>query len=380
MKIGFFTNTYFPICYGSVISIESFRKNLEKLGHDVYVFAPSHRDYEDEGEKIFRYPSFLFRYKIDYPVSIPISSFINKKIKELDLDIIHVHQPFSLGREGLKFARKLNIPVVFTYHAKYEDYVHYVPFLPEHLLADLVKKEAVNFANKCDLTITPSEGIKKVIQRRGVKKDLIKVLPTGIDCESFEKGDREKIREKYKIKKDEILCLNIGRVNEEKNLTMLLMAVRAVILENSKIKLMFIGEGFLKNGLLEMVKKWGIEKQIIFTGFIKYKEVKDYWQAADIYLQTSKSETQGITILEAMAVGLPIVAVKATGTEDFIVNNKNGLLTKNQTEDFVEKIKFLLKNPLAKKRMAVQAKKDAKNFREINQTKKLEAIYEELIK
>ncbi len=161
---------------------------------------------------------------------------------------------------------------------------------------------------------------------------------------------------------------------------MLLMAVRAVILENSKIKLMFIGEGFLKNGLLEMVKKWGIEKQIIFTGFIKYKEVKDYWQAADIYLQTSKSETQGITILEAMAVGLPIVAVKATGTEDFIVNNKNGLLTKNQTEDFVEKIKFLLKNPLAKKRMAVQAKKDAKNFREINQTKKLEAIYEELIK
>ncbi len=380
MRIGFFTNTYFPICYGSVVSIESFRKNLEKLDHIVYVFAPGSKDYEDENKKIFRYPSFLFRYKIDYPVSIPISSFINKKIKELNLDIIHVHQPFSLGREGLKFARKLKIPVVFTYHAKYEDYVHYVPFLPENLLIDLVKKEAVNFANKCDLTIAPSEGIKKVIQKRGVDKNLIEVLPTGIDCESFKKGDRKMIREKYGIKNDEILLLNIGRVNEEKNLIMLFEAVRDIILENSKIKMMFIGEGFLKEVLLKKAKKWKIAQSTIFTGFIEYKKVKNYWQAADIYLQTSKSETQGITILEAMAVGLPIVAVKATGTEDFIVDNKNGLLSKNQKQDFFEKIKFLLENPSAKKRMAIQAKKDAKKFDEIDQTKKLENLYLKLIK
>ncbi len=380
MRIGFFTNTYFPICYGSVVSIESFRKNLEKLGHTVYVFAPGFKDYKDKSEKIFRYPSFLFRYKIDYPVSIPISSSINKKIKELNLDIIHVHQPFSLGREGLKFARKLKIPVVFTYHAKYEDYVHYVPFLPENLLADLVKKEAVNFANKCDLTLTPSEGIKRVIQKRGVDKKLIKVLPTGVDCKSFETGDGAMIRKEYGIKKNEILLLNIGRVNEEKNLKMLLGAVKNIILENSRVKVMFIGEGFLKETLLKKAKKWGIEKNVIFTGFIEYKKVKDYWQAADIYLQTSKSETQGITILEAMAVGLPIVALEATGTEDFIIDNKNGFLSKNQEQDFFEKIKFLLENPSTKKRIAIQAKKDAKKFDEIDQTKKLENLYKKLIK
>ncbi len=380
MRIGFFTNTYFPICYGSVVSIESFRKNLEKLGHEVFVFAPSYREYKDKNKKIFRYPAFLFRYKIDYPISIPISSFINNKIEELNLDIIHVHQPFSLGREGLKFARKLKVPVVFTHHAKYEDYVHYIPFLPEGLMADLVKKEAVNFANKCDLTITPSRGIKKVIQKRGVDQGLIEVLSTGIDWESFQKGKRELIRKKYGVKKDEILCLNIGRINQEKNLELLLNSIKKIILENPKVKMMFIGEGFMKDHLLKMAEKSGIAKNVIFTGFIEYKKVKDYWKAADIYLQTSKSETQGITILEAMAVGLPVVAVKGTGTEDFIVDQKNGFLTKNNTKEFSGRIKFLIKNPSIGRRMALQGQKDSKNFCELDQTKKLEKIYKKLIK
>ncbi len=379
MKIGFFTNSYYPICYGSVISIESFRKNLEKLGHQVYVFAPKYGSYKDKNNKVFRYPSFIFKYKIDYPISIPISSFINKKIKELKLDIIHVHQPFSLGKEGVRYAKKLNIPVVFTYHAKYEDYVHYVPFIPENLLAELVKKEAVNFTNKCDLVIAPSQGIKKLIQKRGVDKKKIKVLSTGIDWKSFQKGQGVKIRKKYNIKEDELLCMNIGRINQEKNLILLLKAFRKIIKKYSKVRLMFIGEGFLKNDLKKMSNKWGIRDKIIFTGFLEYQKAKDYWQAVDIYLQTSKSETQGITILEAMAVGLPIVAVKATGTEDFIVNKKNGLLTKNEIKDFSEKVYFLIKNPKFRKKIALQAKKDSKNFEEIDQAKKLEEIYLELV-
>jgi len=380
MKIGFFTNTYFPICYGSVVSIESFRKNLEKLGHDVYVFAPGHNGYKDECDKIFRYPAFLFRYKIDYPISIPMSSFINKKIEELDLDIIHVHQPFSLGKEGLKFARKLNIPVVFTYHAKYEDYVHYVPLFPENLLSELVKKEAVNFANKCDLTITPSHGIKKIIQTRGVRKGLIKVLPTGIDWQSFQKNGRANLRKKYGIKSDEILCINIGRINEEKNLNLLFNSVKEIISQNPKVKMMFVGEGFLREELIKKSKKAGLKNNFIFPGFIKYEEVKKYWQAADIYLQTSISETQGMTILETMAAGLPVVAVKGTGTEDFIKSGENGILTKNNQRDFVEKVKFVIKNPKEAKKISLQAKKDSKEYEESKQTKKLEKIYEKLIK
>jgi glycosyltransferase involved in cell wall biosynthesis len=379
MKIAFFTNSYFPICYGSVISIESFRKNLEKLGHQVYVFAPSYDDYKDKNNRVFRYPAFLFKYKIDYPISIPVSSFINKKIKELDLDIIHVHQPFSLGKEGLRYARKLKIPIIFTYHTKYEDYVHYVPFFPEKILAELVKKEAINFSNKCDLTIAPSVGIKKIIEKRGANKKSIKVLPTGINWDDFQKGAREKVRKKYLIKKNEILLTNIGRINEEKNLVFLLESFKKIALKNPKIKLMFIGEGFLKEELKEKAKKWGIEKQVIFTGFLKNTEIKNYLKATDIYLQTSLSETQGITILEAMASSLPIVAVKATGTEDFIVNKKNGFLTKNNQKDFIEKIEYLIKKPLKRKEFRKQAQQDAKKYQEINQAKKLEKVYLDLV-
>ena len=379
MKIGFFTNTYYPICYGSVISIESFRENLEKLGHQVYVFAPNHEGYKDENKRVFRYPAFLFKYKIDYPISIPISSFINKKIKELNLDIIHVHQPFSLGKEGLRYAKKLNIPIVFTYHAKYEDYVHYVPFLPENLLAELVKKEAVRFSNHCDLVIAPSLGIQKIIIKRGVEKEKIKVLATGIDWKKFQKGNRQEIRNKYSIKNDEFLFLNVGRINEEKNVKFLLKAFSQVSLKNSKIKMMFVGEGFLKKNLIEIAKKRGIEDRVIFPGFVPFGEVKNFWQAADLYLQASESETQGITILEAMAVGLPIVAIKATGTEDFIIDDVNGFLTKNQLKEFVERMEFLIKNKKKRRALAQQAQRDAKQFDELSQTKKIEKFYLDLI-
>jgi glycosyltransferase involved in cell wall biosynthesis len=379
MKIAFFTNSYYPISYGSVISIESFRKNLEKLGHQVYVFAPDYDNYEDKNKKVFRYPSFLFKYKIDYPISIPISSFINKKIKDLDLDIIHVHQPFSLGKEGLRYARKLKIPVVFTYHTKYEDYVHYVPFFPEKILAELVKKEAINFSNKCDLTITPSLGIKKIIKKRGANQSKIEILPTGVNWKNFQKGNGIEIRKKYSIANDEILLTNIGRINKEKNLIFLLEAFKKIALKNPKVKLMFIGEGFLKDELKEKSKEWGIQDRIIFTGFVKNSHIKDYLKATDIYLQTSLSETQGLTILEAMASGKAIVAVQATGTEDFIISGVNGLLTKKNKKDFIDKIEFLIKNSSKRKIFGQHAKKDAKKYQEINQAKKLEKIYLKLV-
>jgi glycosyltransferase involved in cell wall biosynthesis len=222
-------------------------------------------------------------------------------------------------------------------------------------------------------------GIKKIIEKRGANKKSIKVLPTGINWDDFQKGAREKVRKKYLIKKNEILLTNIGRINEEKNLVFLLESFKKIALKNPKIKLMFIGEGFLKEELKEKAKKWGIEKQVIFTGFLKNTEIKNYLKATDIYLQTSLSETQGITILEAMASSLPIVAVKATGTEDFIVNKKNGFLTKNNQKDFIEKIEYLIKKPLKRKEFRKQAQQDAKKYQEINQAKKLEKVYLDLV-
>lgn len=273
MRIGFFTNTYLPINYGSTVSVETFRKSLEKLGEEVFVFAPQYEDYDDKNESVFRYPSIMYNYKGKYPIAIPFYPPINKKIKELKLDIIHAHQPFSLGREGLRLAKKHSIPIIFTHHTRYEDYVHYVPMLPESVLANLVKKEATRFANQCDLVIAPSESIKQMIISRGVKTQ-VKVLPTGIEADKFQSGRRKKIRKKFHIEESENLLLNVGRIEEEKNISFLFECAAGIMKKNKKTKLMFVGGGSLKETIKEKAAKMKIKNRVTLRDWLIGKKFK----------------------------------------------------------------------------------------------------------
>jgi glycosyltransferase involved in cell wall biosynthesis len=379
MKIGFFTNTYLPINYGSTVSVETFRKGLKNLGEDVFVFAPRHKGYKDDNDFVFRYPSLMYKYKEEYPVAIPFYPPIRKKIKELNLDIIHSHQPFSLGKEGLKYAKKQNIPIVFTHHTRYEDYIHYVPILPEDLLTGLVKKEATDFANQCDLVIAPSESIKKMIQSRGVKTK-VEVLPTGIDWNKFQQGARSKIRKRYKIKKNELLLLNVGRMEEEKNLEFLFDCLKNILKKQSNVKLMFVGEGSLKEKLKQKATEEKIEANILFTGLAKREEIQDFYAAGDIYLQTSTSETQGLSLYEAMAAGLPCLAVKSTGAIDAINHGQDGLLTSANQKSFRSEIKKIILDKKLRKSLSQEAVKKAKKNDASNQAKKLKKLYEKVIK
>ncbi|MFW5884843.1 MAG: glycosyltransferase family 4 protein [Patescibacteria group bacterium] len=378
MKIGFFTNTYLPINYGSTVSVETFRKGLKKLGEEVFVFAPRHKGYEDNNDFVFRYPSFMYNYKEEYPVAIPFYPPISKKIKELNLDIIHSHQPFSLGKEGLKYAKKQNIPIVFTHHTRYEDYVHYVPILPEDLLTNLVKKEATDFANQCDLVIAPSESIKKMIQSRGVKTK-VEVLPTGIDWNKFQRGKRDKIRKKYKIKENELLLLNVGRMEEEKNLEFLFDCLKNIIKKQPHIKLMFVGEGSLKEKLKRKAEEEEIETNILFPGIAKREEIQDFYAAGDVYLQTSTSETQGLSLYEAMASGLPCLAVKSTGAIDAINHNQNGLLIPASKKAFQSEVEKIIINKKLRNSLGQEAVKKAKKNDISKQAEKLKKLYKEVI-
>jgi glycosyltransferase involved in cell wall biosynthesis len=378
MKIGFFTNTYLPINYGSTVSVETFRKGLKNLGEDVFVFAPRHKGYKDDNDFVFRYPSLMYKYKEEYPVAIPFYPPIRKKIKELNLDIIHSHQPFSLGKEGLKYAKKQNIPIVFTHHTRYEDYIHYVPILPEDLLTGLVKKEATDFANQCDLVIAPSESIKKMIQSRGVKTK-VEVLPTGIDWNKFQRGKRDKIRKKYKIKENEFLLLNVGRMEEEKNLEFLFDCLKNIIKKHSRVKLMFVGEGSLKEKLKRKAEEERIESNILFPGIAKREEIQDFYAAGDIYLQTSTSETQGLSLYEAMAGGLPCLTVKSTGAIDAINHNQNGLLIPASKKAFQSEVEKIIINKKLRDSLSQEAVKKAKENDISKQAEKLKKLYKEVI-
>ncbi|MFO7807350.1 MAG: glycosyltransferase [Candidatus Moraniibacteriota bacterium] len=379
MKIGFFTNTYLPINYGATVSVETFRKSLEKLGDEVFIFAPRHKDYEDENDSVFRYPSFMYNYKENYPIAIPFYPPIDNKIKELNLDIIHSHQPFSLGKKGLRQAKKNNIPIIFTHHTRYEDYAHYVPILPESVLADLVKDEATRFANQCDLVIAPSKSIKEMIQSRGVKT-RIEILPTGIDFNKFQRGKRENIRKKFGIKKNELLLLNVGRIEEEKNIMFMMDCIVETIKNNSRIKMMFAGKGSLKRELQEKARKNKIENKVIFPGLVDREEIQDYFAAGDIYLQTSTSETQGISLYEAMASSLPCLAVESTGAVDVVSNFENGLLAKKNKKDFQEKLQKILNDKKLREKIKKNALKTSGNYDFVKQAKRLKNLYLEVCK
>lgn len=380
MKIGIFTNNYLPNSYGVTISIESFRKEFEALGHEVYIFAPKWKEYEDSNPNVFRYPSVSTEIKFKFPLAIPYSFKIRKILKKLNLDIIHSQHPNLLGSAAFRWAKKKKIPLVFTWHTLYDHYTNFVPFLPGKFSAGWIIGKAAQYANASDLVIAPTGSIVSRLRDWGVTGKIIS-LPTGIDEKEFENPDRNPIREKYGIEKDEALLLLVSRLTEEKNIRFILESLASVLKENQKIKLMFAGEGYLIPDLKNFAEKRGIEDKIIFTGMIDRKEIKNYYAAGDVFVHASKSETQGLSVTEAMYMGLPVVAVKATGVSSLVMNNLNGFLVGETPAEFSETIFRLSNDPTKRKELGENAGKVAhENYTSEVCAKRMLEVYENLIK
>jgi len=374
VNIAFFTNNYLPNVYGVPMSVETFRQEFEKLGHTVYIFAPNYSDYQDTNKNVFRYPSIDIEIKFRLPLGIPYSRKMDKLIEKLDLDIIHSHHPNLLGSAAMKWAKKKNIPLLFTWHTLYDKYTNFVPFLPSKLTASWIINKAVKYANQADSVIVPTQSIEPIIKNWGVANEKIFPVATGINEAEFSNPDRKKIREQYKIQDDETLLLLVSRLTEEKNIKFLFEAIAEVLKKNSRVhpvksaeggsasqkfnrvKFMLVGDGYLKPELEKEAKKMNLEKQIIFAGAVEAAEIKNYYAAGDIFVYASKSETQGMIITEAMYAGLPIVAVKATGIESLVENDVNGILTSENKEEFISAIEKLIEDKDLRDKMSQESK------------------------
>lgn len=338
------------------MSVETFRQEFEKLGHTVYIFAPNYSDYQDTNKNVFRYPSIDIEIKFRLPLGIPYSRKMDKLIEKLDLDIIHSHHPNLLGSAAMKWAKKKNIPLLFTWHTLYDKYTNFVPFLPSKLTASWIINKAVKYANQADSVIVPTQSIEPIIKNWGVANEKIFPVATGINEAEFSNPDRKKIREQYKIQDDETLLLLVSRLTEEKNIKFLFEAIAEVLQKNPKTKFMLVGDGYLKPELEKEAKKMNLEKQIIFAGAVEAAEIKNYYAAGDIFVYASKSETQGMIITEAMYAGLPIVAVKATGIESLVENDVNGILTSENKEEFISAIEKLIEDKDLRDKMSQESK------------------------
>jgi len=357
VNIGIFTNTYKPTINGVVNCVALIRQGLTARGHKVYVFAPSFPGYEECEEDIFRFPSLSLARSVKYPVCIPYSRRITDRIPSLGLDVIHSQHPFLMGDVAARWAGKLSIPLVFTFHTQYEQYAHYIP-LPRGLVQWASKKFVKAYTLKCDLIITPGDSIIKVLHSYGIRENVV-FMPNAIDLSSFESPDRARIRAMYGIGGDEKLLVYVGRMAREKNLPFMLRAFAQIRQKNDRIKLLIIGEGPELENLKSYAAELSLAESVIFPGRVEYDRIPDYYGAAQLFIMTSTTEVKPLALLEAMASGLPIVAVSAHGSSDTIIDNVNGLLTEEKESVFAEKVAALIDDGERLKSMSEASRKTA---------------------
>ena len=379
MRIGFFTDTYLPVVHGVEISIETSRKILEKMGHKVFIYAPYTPGYKDKNPNIFRFRSVKVIKKPEMRLAFPfLPKDYSSDVSNIKLDIAHAHTPFSMGLLAKYIADQQKIPLVYTHHTHYSEYAKF--YSKEKIVSPRLAKFLSGwYANLADAIIAPSCKMQRLLREYGVKKKKpFYILPTGINLKIFRKSKKAGPRIKKRLKihpKDKVLIF-VGRMGGEKNLDFLLTAMAEISKKRKDITLLMIGDGPFLKELKALARKLNIERNVVFTKIIPHKEIPLYYQASDIFLFSSLTDTQGIVILEAMACGLPIVALKDDAFRKIVIDNKNGFLIKKASpKNFAKKTLKILDNPTLYRKFSIASQKIASAFSEVNQTKKLLKIY-----
>lgn len=339
MKIAMMTNNYKPFIAGVPVSIERLSEGLRANGHEVVVFAPDYKEQVEE-EDVIRYRALIKGIANGFSVPDSFDSKIEKKFKEGNFDVIHVHHPLLIGWTALYLSKKYDVPLVFTYHTRYEQYLHYIK---ASFLQNLVPTYVNFFAGHCDVIFAPTPSMQDYLEEIGARTRLA-VLPTGLGKESFETDDAEALKLRKELLGDrKYLFCCVARLAKEKNIDFLLRAMAGrKNIHAADFRLAIVGEGPYQKELCKLIKELDIEEEIVFVGKVANSEVKNYCKAADLFLFASLSETQGIVLLEAMAAGTPVLTVKASGVQDVVVNGKNGYMTYMSEMEYSNKLEEIL--------------------------------------
>jgi 1,2-diacylglycerol 3-alpha-glucosyltransferase len=304
LRVGLFTNNYLPMLGGVSTAVATLRSSLLALGHRPIVIAPRMAGAVD-GPGVVRVPAVPAPTYPEFSLPLPVGPALARQLAALDLDVFHVHHPFLLGATARRLARRLGRPLLFTYHTRYDKYAHYVP-LPRPLVAARAVAWSTRFANTADLVIAPSAGLAARLRTQGVHRP-IEVLPTGVDLDCFRPGDRAGARAALGVGSEPLL-LYVGRLDREKNVDFLLAAFDRMAVRHPTARLLLVGRGTHERALRRQAGRLAAGSRIRFAGGVPHEAVVPYYQAADLFVFASTTETQGLAVLEAMAVGLPVVS------------------------------------------------------------------------
>jgi glycosyltransferase involved in cell wall biosynthesis len=359
LRIAIFSDSYIPIVNGVSISIESLVDELRERGHSVHIFTTSYRGHKDKDPNVHRFLSIRLPWAPGYPLAIPPFYPWIRAFRSERFDLVHTHTPFTVGFVGLRWAESHDIPIVSTYHTLYQRYVHYVPFIPRAYLLYRIAKHTNYYYNRCRHVIAPSEAAMRSLQRHGVRTP-ISVIPTGTP--KPKSLTRDQARERLGMRDHEKILLYVGRIAPEKNLPLLLETLALIQRERQDVRLWLVGDGPARKALQSYARQIGVGDRVRFVGAVPRDEVDVYYIAADLFVFSSVTETQGLVIGEAMSYGLPAIAVDGGGAGENVEPDVNGYLVGNSPKQFSEKVLEVIGNAALLGRLSEGARRSVKRW------------------
>ena len=376
LKIAIFSDSALPVLNGVSISIDGLIQELRNQGHSVHFFTAAYSGHKDQDPNTHRFLASEMPWTKGYPLALPPFYLMLQQFRKVKFDVIHTHTPWTIGFVGLRWGQSHEIPVVSTYHTLYDKYVHYIPLLPRRYVRYKIAKHTHYYYNSVDHVITPSAASQKWLYRHSVKKP-ISVIPTSACI--YGQWERGEVRQKLGISPLHKVLLYVGRIAKEKNVGFLFKSVALAIEKDPEIRFWLVGDGPYREECLKLARSFGIGDKVRFAGFVPRDQVDQYYSAADLFIFSSMTETQGLVVNEAMAHGLPALVVQGGGAGSSVQNGVNGYLLANDPHLFSKTILDVLDHDSLYLSLSVAAKKTSRHYTVEEMARKVLAIYKSSI-
>jgi glycosyltransferase involved in cell wall biosynthesis len=362
MRVGMLLDLYKPYVSGVTNYVALNKRMLEAMGHRVFVFTFGGQDYADDEPRVVRSPGLPLTVKdTGLQLNLRYSGAAQRKLRSMD--VVHVQHPFLSGQLALRYSRASGVPILFTNHTRYDLYAqHYLPaFLPEVVSQTFLQAYLPGFCQQCDLVIAPSAGVAAVLREWGVRAE-IKVIPNGIDLAPFQAQAAGRTRAEAGLPKDEVVLMYLGRLGPEKNLAFLLRAFAGVAAACPGVVLALVGHGPEADNLRDQARNAGVAERVVFLGQVPYAEVPAYLRLADLFVTASQTEVHPLSLIEALAAGLPALGIHSPGVGDTIVDGENGWLSEPDLATFTARLVRLVMQPELRRAMSAKARESAQRY------------------
>lgn len=376
LRVAIFSDSVLPVLNGVSVSVNALVMELRNQGHSVHVFAPRYPHHREADPNTYRFRAIETPWTKGFPIAYPPFLRMLRKFRRHDFDIIHTHTIGILGFVGLRWAESHEIPIVSTYHTLYDRYAHYVPFLPRRYARFKIAKHTSFYYNSVDHVITPSEASERWLRRHAVQKPVT-IVPTGAKPRVH--LDRSEVRQAFNIPPEHRIMLWAGRLAIEKNMETLFEMAAVAFRREPQLRLIVVGDGPYRSECQALARRHEIGDRVRFVGFVPHEEIARFYSAADVFVFSSMTETQGLVVQEAMTYGLPAICVGGGGASANVEDGVNGFIVKNEPGGFASAVLGVLHDDALYASMSDQAMKSVRLYGTQEMCERVVGVYRQVI-